>query len=246
MHQILVMHQTRDYRRWVNNQGLQAYTVTLKESDLHIATSSDLSAKALSLVRRYRSILEEYILTHPYFHASLEPVEVEPDAPTIVLEMARAAQTASVGPMAAVAGAIAQFVGTELSQLSDEVIVENGGDIYLRSLHQRTVAIYAGQSSLSGKIGFRIDAKDTPIGICTSSATVGPSLSFGKTDATVVLAASAILADAAATAIGNAVTTVGEMKNGIRLAQNIPGVIGVVIIKNETMGAWGKINLCQI
>jgi ApbE superfamily uncharacterized protein (UPF0280 family) len=240
------MYQPRDYRHWINNQGLQAYTVTLKESDLHIATKSDLSAEALCLVRKYRIILEEYIQHYPYFYASLEPVEVGRDSPAIVLEMARAGQIAGVGPMAAVAGAIAHFVGTDLSQLSDEVIVENGGDIYLRSLRKRVVAIYAGESSLSGKIGIQINAEDTPIGICTSSGTVGPSLSFGKTDATVVVAVSAILADAAATAIGNTVITVDDINDGIQVAQHIPGVSGVVIIKNDTMGAWGKINLCQI
>ncbi len=230
----------------MQNQGLCTYTVTLEESDLHIATTDDLSGEALRLVRKYRGLLEGYIGSHPYFRAALVPVGVEPDAPAIVLEMALAGKQAGVGPMAAVAGAVACFVGTELGRMSEEVIVENGGDIYLKSLRERTVAIYAGKSPLSGRVGFKIDPVDTPLGICTSSGTVGPSFSFGKADAAVAIASSAVLADAAATAIGNAVTTPGDIPKGIKVAQNIPGLSGTVIIKDDRIGAWGNISLCPI
>ncbi len=131
--------------------------------------------------------------------------------------MAAAAQTAGVGPMAAVAGAIAECVGRELLEFSPEVIVENGGDIFLKVSHRRTVGIFAGDSPLTGRIGIQIEARDTPLGVCTSSGTVGHSLSFGRADAVVVLAPAAALADAAATAIGNRVSRKEGHRRGHRV-----------------------------
>jgi ApbE superfamily uncharacterized protein (UPF0280 family) len=154
-----------------------------RETDLYISTVTDLSPRAHELGRRFRRELEKYIARCPDFAASLEPVEVEDNAPLIVREMAQVATACGVGPMAAVAGAIAGAVGEELARLSPEVIVENGGDIYLKSEKKRLIAIYAGNSPLSNRLGLEIEPQHMPTGVCTSSATVGPSLSFGATDA---------------------------------------------------------------
>jgi ApbE superfamily uncharacterized protein (UPF0280 family) len=124
--------------------------------------------------------------------------------------MAEAASIAGVGPMAAVAGAVASFLGQVLGSCSREVIVENGGDIYLRSAHERVVAVFAGDSPFSYKIGLRVKPEDTPAGICTSSGTVGHSLSFGNADAVVIKGESAILADAVATQAGNLIKSKGQ------------------------------------
>jgi hypothetical protein len=148
--------------------------------------------------------------------------------------------------MASVAGAIAEFVGTELLDLSPEIIVENGGDIYLKSSGKRLVGIYAGQSPLTGKIGLEINGTDTPLGICTSSGTVGHSLSYGKADAVIVLSKSATLADAAATAIGNLIKQPSDIPSGIELAKGIEGILGVIIIKGDNTGLWGKVKICPI
>ena len=145
--------------------------------------------------------------------------------------------------MAAVAGAIAGFVGRELLDFSPEVIVENGGDIYLRTLRRRTIGIFAGGSPLTGKLGLQIEPEDTPLGICTSSGTVGHSLSFGRADAVIVLADSATLADAAATAIGNRVSDVADIEKGIEFARGIGKLKGVVIIKDDKLGVWGEVKL---
>ncbi|MCJ7768867.1 MAG: UPF0280 family protein, partial [Dehalococcoidales bacterium] len=158
-------------------------------------------------------------------------------------EMATAAAKVDVGPMAAVAGAIAQFVGEELILYSSEVIIENGGDIYLKSLKDRTVAIYAGGSPLSGKIGLEIKAAETPLSICTSSGTVGHSLSLGKADAVVVASKSATLADAAATAICNIIIQPEDIQAGIEFAKHIEGLLGVVIIKDDKIGIWGNLTI---
>jgi ApbE superfamily uncharacterized protein (UPF0280 family) len=160
--------------------------------------------------------------------------------------MARAASKAGVGPMAAVAGAIAEFVGHDLIALSPEIIIENGGDIFLASSRERTIGIYAGNSPLTGKIGLKISGAETPLGICTSSGTVGHSLSFGQADAVVILAKSATLADAAATAIGNLISQADDIPKGIERAQGIKGLKGVIIIKDDRLGLWGEVKISQL
>jgi uncharacterized protein len=240
------MYQPRDYREWVKTSGLVSYTVRLKESDLFIRTIRDFSPIAFDLVRQLREELEGYIQLHPLFAASFEPVDVYPGAPYIVDLMARSALIAGVGPMASVAGAFSELVGEELSAISPEVIIENGGDNYLRSAQERTVAIYAGNSPLSGKVGLRILPVEMPLGVCTSSGTVGPSISLGKTDATVVVASSAALADAAATAIGNVVMTGDDIPKGLETTQKIAGLRGAVIIVGDKIGVWGKLELVRL
>jgi len=240
------MYQPRTYRHWVKGSDLAAFRVTVKETDLYLRASTNLRRKALKLVLKYRQMLEGYIERHPSFLTSLEPLAVDDDAPRLVAEMAEAARKAGVGPMAAVAGAIAEAVGSELSDFSPEVIVENGGDIYLRSLNKRLIGIYAGKSPLTGRVGLEIEGKETPMGICTSSGTVGHSLSLGLADAVVVLSPSTALADAAATAIGNRILKPQDIPGGIDLARGIEGIKGVVIIQGEQVGVWGEIKLCQM
>jgi hypothetical protein len=157
--------------------------------------------------------------------------------------MALAGKEIDIGPMAAVAGAIAECVGKELLRFSPEIIVENGGDIFLKSSKRRRVGIYAGQSPLTGKLALEIQPQETPLGICTSSGTVGHSLSLGKADAVVVLSPSTPLADAAATAIGNAIEEASDIAGAIELAQRIKGLKGVMIIKGDKVGLWGKIKV---
>jgi uncharacterized protein len=237
------MYQPRIYRQWVKNKDLVAFNIIVEETDCYISASLNLYSKARKSILKYRGMLKKYISTHPLFLTTLEPFFAEPDAPQIIKAMAKAGEQASVGPMATVAGAIAHFVGEELSAYSPEVIIENGGDIYLRSRSDRLIGIFAGKSSLSGKIGLEISGKDTPLGICTSSGTVGHSLSFGKADAVVVLAETAILSDAIATFIGNIIITAADISRGIEQAQNIRGIKGILIIKDEEIGVWGKIKL---
>ncbi|MFC1917619.1 UPF0280 family protein [Chloroflexota bacterium] len=237
--------EPRIYRHWVEGRDLIPFTVTVKETDLQILAASNLAQKAQRFILKYRRMLENYIARQPSFLSSLEPLPVPEDASQIIVQMSNAAWEAGVGPMAAVAGAVAEFVGKELLAYSPEIIVENGGDVFLKILKKRTVGIYAGESPLTGKIGLEIEAKDTPLGICTSSGTVGHSLSFGKADAVIVLAKSAILADAAATAIANRITSEEDFTRGIAFAQSIRGLTGLVIIKGEKMAVWGKVKLCE-
>jgi len=238
------MYEPRTYRHWIKGGDLISFNVVVKETDLYIRASTNLKSKARKLILKYPDSLERYIERHPAFLTSLEPLPVDDNAPHIVKAMSEAASKAEVGPMASVAGAIAEFVGTELLAFTPEIIVENGGDIYLKSLGKKIIGIYAGESPLSGKIGLEIDKADTPLGICTSSGTVGHSLSYGRADAVIVLSQSATLADAAATAIANLIKQPGDIPGGIERAKSIEGVSGVIIIQGDKTGLWGKVKIC--
>ncbi len=240
-----MMYEPRTYRHWIKSQDLISFKVALKETDLYIRASTNLKRKALKLVLKYRDTLEGYIERHPSFLTSLEPFAASDDAPYIIKLMSESASKVGVGPMASVAGAIAEFVGNELSAFSPEIIIENGGDIFLKSSKKRLIGIYAGKSPLSGKIGLEINGQDTPLGVCSSSGTVGHSLSYGKADAVVALSKSATLADAAATAIGNLIVESSDIPRGIEFAKGIEGLLGIIIIKDDKMGLWGKVKICQ-
>lgn len=240
------MYQPRTYRQWVTSDDLVTFSVMVKETDLLIKAKSELAGQALEIVNRCRAALEDYIRKHPLFALALEPLSTGDDAPVLARNMATAAKIVGVGPMAAVAGAIAEEVGTWLLKFSDEVIVENGGDIFIKSLRRRLIALYAGESRLTGKIAFVIQPEDTPLGVCTSSGTVGHSLSFGLADAVTVFSPSAALADAAATAIGNRVRSPEDISKAIEFAQRVPMLSGVAIVKGEALGLWGKIRIASL
>ena len=236
----------RTYRYWVRDNDLVSFTVVIQESDLYIRATGNLQRKAEKILRKCRIPLEKYIRQNPLFQTTLEPFPVADDAPRLVKIMAEAAGKVGVGPMAAVAGAIAEAVGKELLAFSPEVIVENGGDIFIKSTRSRLVGILAADSPFTGKLGLEIAGQDTPLGICTSSGTVGHSLSFGQADAVIVLSKSTALADAAATAIGNIVVGAEDIPRGLELARGIDGLKGTVIIKGDKMGVWGEVKLCEM
>ncbi|MDI6800007.1 MAG: UPF0280 family protein [Actinomycetota bacterium] len=237
------MYQDRFYRDWLGGIDLVKFEVQIDESDLMIAADRNLYPQGLQAVIKYRGQLESYITVNPTFETSLVPVAPSIIAPEIVARMCAAARRANVGPMAAVAGAIAEFVGRDLLKDSKEIIVENGGDIFLKSRKKRRVAVYAGDSPLSGKVAVVIESKRTPIGICTSAGSVGHSLSLGRADAALVISKDTILADAAATAIGNLIHDPGDIEEGLQLAKRISGVEGALIIMGDKMGAWGEIEV---
>ena len=240
------MYEERTYRNLVKTDDLVKFEVIVKETDLLIRAESDLTREARESVLKYRRQLETYIGKNPGFQQSLVPLPDDPYAPEIVKQMIRTSQWAGVGPMATVAGAMADWVSKDLLQFTKEVIVENGGDIYLASSKERTIGIYAGDSILSLKIGIVVSPDETPLGVCTSSGTVGPSLSFGKANAVCILSKSAALADAAATAVGNVVKGKQDISLGLAKATEIDGVLGTLIVVEEKMGVWGKIRLTRL
>jgi ApbE superfamily uncharacterized protein (UPF0280 family) len=228
-------------------KGWVSFQVKYRETDLWIRARRNLEKEATEAVLKCRLQLETYIGSHPGFLPSLKPLPDDPLAPPLVRLMLGAAITAQVGPMASVAGAIAQEVALALKPFSDSVIVENGGDCYLDLREETTVGIFAGPDSpFTGKIALKLDPTRFPIAICTSSGTVGHSLSFGKTDAVTVISRDAALADAAATRLGNMVQSPSDITAALELAPRIPSVEGVLILIKDKIGAWGDLQLVPV
>jgi ApbE superfamily uncharacterized protein (UPF0280 family) len=238
-----MIYEERTYRNLISKNNLKTFNITIAESDLFISSDIDLSISAKKSLLHHRSLLENYIKKHPQFLTSLLPLPEDNLAPAIVRDMLINSSICGVGPMASVAGAIAQFVGDDLFDFTETLIIENGGDIYLKSKDKLTVSVYAGESPLSYKVNFIVKPENTPLGVCTSSATVGPSLSFGKADAVCVISPSATLADAAASAIGNKVKSKRDIKSVLDFGIKIKGVTGIIIIMGSEMGAMGEVEL---
>ncbi|MBA3015439.1 MAG: UPF0280 family protein [Proteobacteria bacterium] len=238
----------RSYRSKVAAEGLVAFEVKLRETDLQILAARDYSEAAMDLVRQCRNQLENYLTKTPSFLSSLSPLPHDLLAPPMIQSMYTASAGAGVGPMAAVAGVVAEFVGRGLQKcygLTD-IVVENGGDIYLQRQSDVTVSVFAGTSPLSHKVGIRLRADQMPAGICTSSGTVGHSLSLGKADAVTVFSSSTALADAVATRIGNEIKNERDIDSALAVAAAIDGVRGVLIIKGTAIGVWGELELLEL
>jgi len=239
-------YEPRTYRTRMARPGLVGFRVVVQETDLWVLAVRDLSREVREVVLQERRQLEAYIATHPEFLTTLTPWPEDPFAPPVVQQMLDAARVAEVGPMAAVAGAIAAQVGRALESLSDEIIVENGGDIYLKVASPATVALFAGKSPLSQRVGLKIDPKLSPLGVCTSSGTVGHSLSFGRADAACILAPEAALADAVASGLGNRVQNAGDIAAALKWAAQVPEILGAVVIVGDKLGAWGRVELVSL
>ncbi len=239
------------YNIFKKSLDLKTFNLHEKETFLRISVdkesySEDLIAYSRHTMLNLRQDIERYIKTHHNFKISFKPLTIASSAPEIVKSMGIAAQAANVGPMAAVAGAIAEELGAYMDRHCREIIIENGGDIYIKSGHERTIAIYAGKTKFSYKIGLQVAAGETPFSLCTSSGTTGSSISLGRADAVVIKAHSAALADAVATATANRIQTPADLNPAIEFARAIPGVTGALAIKEQYLGVWGDMNLVGI
>ena len=236
-------YQKRFYREWVKAPDLCHAQIMVQETDMHILTDKPIDENSVEeRIRFYRRQIESYIQKDRRFLTSLKPIAVELKAPLIVRTMAAAAQKANVGPMAAVAGVLAQRIGSHLLKKGyEEVVIENGGDIFLKIKKPRVIALYAGKSKFSRKLRVKIKPQDSPLGICTSSSTVGHSLSFGQADAAVIFSKNASLADAVATASANRVKKKKDLSAAISFARTVKGVTAALIIYKNNLASWGKI-----
>jgi hypothetical protein len=229
------------YRSLVKPKGLFSTQVQIKQTDMLVSAACDLSKEAFALISECRKELESYIELNPLFEHSFVPYEQDESAPEIVKSMIDATRLAGVGPMAAVAGAISDYVGQGLMLFSRDIIVENGGDIFLQSSVKRKMLVLA-ESCIFRGLKIAIGPTSRPMGICTSSGKLGHSFSFGRADAVAILASTAALADAAATAVGNIIHCADDIGRGILRAQEI-GVCGVLILVEDCIGAWGQVEI---
>lgn len=236
-------YQRRFYRDWVYPRGLYRKRVVIRETDLQVLSDAPIDEKFIAAkIEKYRLQIELYISREERFLTALKPLAVELNAPRIVKAMAAAARAANVGPMASVAGAIAEFVGKDiLRKGAHTVIIENGGDIFLKTARPVKVGLFAGKRELLNNLNLRIKPQQTPMGICASSGTIGHSLSFGNADCVVIIAGNAILADAAATACANRVRSKADLPGMIDFARSIKGVRAAAVILRNNLAGWGDI-----
>lgn len=193
----------------------------------------------------YRGVLEKHIDKYPEFSSSLVPVPAPAGAHPLVSDMSEAAQKAGTGPMSAVAGAMAECISRDILEeyKADEVIVENGGDIFMKLTSPAIISVYAGDSPLSEKIALQIRPEETPLSVCCSSGTVGHSLSFGIADACTIACRSGALADAFATAFCNEVKNSDQVQRVTEMALQKTEIISVVIIAGDKAGLGGSIEI---
>jgi len=240
------MYEERFYRNISKPRDMLCYEIKLKETDLFCCTKIDLRACIEERVIFYRHQLETYIKYRSEFEESLTPIEADVFAPRIVQEMIEASKLIGIGPMACVAGAIAEYVGRDIAALSDEYVIENGGDIYLKTNSERVILIYANDSPYSEKIGIKLKGRDAPYGVCTSSGTVGHSLSFGKADAACIVGNSSLFADGLATYAGNIVKKKEDIASAIEKSKTYPGINGILIIFGDHLGVWGDLAIIKV
>lgn len=234
----------RFYRARMSPAGLVRFDVRIEETDLTMFAETDLTREATAAVVEMRNELAGYAEEHEGFFEALSPLEAAPRAPEVVVRMCEAAGCWDVGPMAAVAGTFAQMVGEALIEKSGEVIVENGGDIFMATSKTRRIEIFAGEDSpFAGELAVNVDPASGIRGICTSSGTVGHSLSRGLADAVVVFAESASRADAAATAIGNRVKAGADVEGVVEAERERDALLALVVVAGDRMGAFGEIEL---
>lgn len=189
-----------------------------------------------------RHALEAYLRIHPEFHSALIPIEPLAEAPEVAQRMAGAARRVGVGPMAAVAGAMAQCAAEAgLKAGVSDVIVENGGDIFLQTVAPVVIGLAPGTTQLTRQLAFSLQPSDTPISICSSSGRMGHSMSLGQCDLATVVALDAALADAAATQAANLVKTEHDVNSTLERISAMPGIQGLLIVKDDRIGLAGQL-----
>jgi uncharacterized protein len=250
----------RRHYRGLMGSRFRGFLASYLETDLWIGVDPDsydpaMEDFAASRARRCRLELDAYAAGRPEFLRSLAPIPLDASAPPVARSMMAAAAEAGVGPMAAVAGAVAESVGRDLDGEFGcrEIVVENGGDLWMKFERDLEASVFAGSSPLSDRVGVSIPAALSPIGLCTSSGTVGPSLSLGRADAAMIAyraessrpdgASSGALADAWATALGNAVGSERDIEAALDMTRAAPGLVSALAVKGARMGIRGSLPL---
>lgn len=248
-----MVFEPRIYRCNMNRQRFRYFNVVEKETDLWIGVTNasfhhELIAFCEEKVIHYREQVENCIKQYPEFGRSFKPLPPKTDFPEMVVEMTKAAIQSGTGPMSAVAGAIAEAVGNDILKLysPEEVLIENGGDIFVNIKNDLLVKFYAGRNHNFSNLAINIPGKCGKLGICTSSGMFGHSFSYGLADSVTVVCKSATLADAWATSICNRVKNNTCIKDLTKEYQNIPEILSLVIVKDEEMGIAGEFELKMI
>lgn len=248
------MYEERFYRKSV--EAKFSLKVSLYESDLLVSTDTEIKKDLVyDILKKYYREIEGYIKIASHFSTSLSPLREDPSAPAIVRDMIDRSKAAGVGPFASVAGAIAFYVGRDLLRYSNEVIVENGGDIFLKINENKRLAVYLGEwfssvyeSSFGKKaetIVLSVKARNLPFGIASSSSSLGHSLNFGKADLVTVFAADSIFADSFATALSNRIKEEEDIEEVLDFARDSYFIYGILIAFDGKLYLWGDLEFAQ-
>jgi len=243
-------YKDRIYRKHFRTDRWKGFVAKHKDTDVWVGVNKnsfhyDMHKFTMQTIRMLRESMDAYLNTDIQYVRALLPYSAREDAPQILKLMSETSYKTGVGPMSAVAGAVAAHIACELQKKFEiqEIIVENGGDIYVDIVKDIDVSIFAGSSSLSQKIGLHINAKESPLGICTSSGTVGPSLSFGKADAVMIVCKDALLADSYATVFANQIQKPEDIDNVLKMISNKNDIISAILVKDDKMGITGKFEM---
>ncbi len=234
-------YEPRDYRLTIGADDLVSFEVGVAETDLMVLAREPLGEQARAAIREVRRQIESHAVLRPEFLTARSPLPPDELAPLVPGLMYQAAAQADTGPMAAVAGAVAEFVARELREFSDQVIVENGGDLFIISARERLVAVRAGTSRFDGRLALAVPPGE--LAVCTSSGTVGHSASAGRADAVVIAADDGAFADALATAVANRVSSRDAAEDALVWARSRGDIRHALIICADTMAAWGDFEL---
>ncbi|MEN8118455.1 MAG: UPF0280 family protein [Bacteroidota bacterium] len=241
------LFEERTYRTQFNSERFTGFEIKHQETDLWIGVDPgsfqpEMEKIAFAKMKSLRETFDNYIQSEPFFKKSLKPFHPSESAHKEAVEMAIAAEKAGIGPMSAVAGLFAREVGEEIIRnfSVNELVIENGGDIYVLLKDELVLSVFAGESILSERIGLVIPAENSKLGICTSAGTVGPSLSYGKADAVVVVCEDILLADALATALGNKVKSPNDVEKVIKQSGKYPEILSLLIICEDKIGVKGE------
>ena len=231
------------YRKNISVRGKYSYRVRYRYTDLYITSDRDLSGKLREPVISFYDELEKVISADKRFKESLSPLDIDKDYPPIIKEMCRSSGIFGVGPMATVAGALCDRIAGQFAGECKFLMIENGGDSYIKSNFTVRAALFTGSTYFPDNLNVSIGAGSTPCGLCSSSGRMGHSLSLGESDMVTVMSDTAVMADAAATAIANSIRSTKDVDRAIELYRHHKQVKGLVIIKDNRLAVWGDLRL---
>ena len=244
------MYQARTYRNKMGLERFISFNVSNYESDLWVGIDKqsythEIKDFVLKRILYYRELINHYSKNHKEFLESHKPVVIFENSPKIVKEMAKAAKKSNIGPMGSVAGAFSEFIAKDIIEKYNvkEIVIENGGDIFLKIETSIIISVFAGKSSLSEKIGIQIPPSSTPCGVCTSAGTIGHSFSYGKADALMIVCKNTLLADVYATKFCNKVIDENSIQPVLEEIKTIPEILSAIIIINDKVGFCGSLEV---
>ena len=213
------------------------------ETAMTIMTDGKYLKEAKDAVFDARAIIEAKINRDPFFGTTYDPYEASKNDEPLIKRMCHASVSAGVGPMAAVAGAVAAYALERIYGLGCRFAVfDNGGDIAMCADRDVLIGIYQDDLRFS-ELALLIRASGGMRGICSSSGRIGPSVSFGISGITTVFADDPILADACATAVANNVkdATRESLAEAAESINKMDGAKGCLILCGGIMASCGEV-----